>query len=373
MSIADQAPPARALMVASFRKLVSYARRALEAGGRDYAGADVRQARRGTALFGLVAALTIAFMLPLSPPTAALGGAGWAVAAGVILLFVGGSVWIRGECSFGQQLAANYVGLLLIAGLQWLAGGYDSPYHELYVLSAVAVAGIHPKRQVAVFLVALFLAGAAPLLYLGPSSEGLVTVGGQIIFLVGLTAVVMLLTHRVREQRVDLRRRAGAAQELARVDQLTGLGNRRAFDEALDREIARSLRVGSALTVGVADLDGFKHINDSLGHMKGDEFLRTAAKAIAEEVRRPDVCFRWGGDEFALVLPDTDRAGAELLAGRLCAAVKDACVVPGGSSISITTGFSELTGDGDAAELLAFADHELMARKAAGSSAPSEG
>ncbi len=369
----DRVRSARALTVAPFRQLVSYARRALEAGGRDYAGADLRQARRATALFGLVAASTIAVMLPLSPPTAVFGGVGWALAIGVILLFVGGSVWIRGECSFGQQLVANYVGVLLIAGLQWLAGGYDAPYHELYVLSAVAVAGIHPKRQVAVFLVVLFLAGAAPLLYLGASAEGLVTVGGQIIFLIGLTAVVMLLTHRVREQRVDLRRRAGAAQELARVDQLTGLGNRRAFDEALDREIARSLRVASALTVGVADLDGFKQINDSYGHVKGDEFLRTAANAIAEEVRRPDVCFRWGGDEFALVLPDTDRAGAELLAKRLCTAVKNACVVPDGTSISITTGFSELSGDGDAADLLAFADRELMARKAAGSSAPSGG
>jgi diguanylate cyclase (GGDEF)-like protein len=373
MSTTDHAPPPRALIVASLRQFVSYARAPLKARDDDYAGADLRQAHRATALFSVVSALTIAVMLPLSPPTAAVGGAGWVMAIGVMVLFLGGAVWIRGERSFGSQLAAVYVGMLLVAALEWLAGGYDSPYHELYVLAVVAVAGVHPKRRVALFLLVLSVASASPLLYVGVSGEGLVTIGGQMVFLIGLTAAVMLLMHRVREQRLDFRRRVGAARELARVDQLTGLGNRRAFDEVLDREIARSLRVGSSLTVGVADLDGFKQINDSFGHVKGDECLRTAARALADEVRGPDVCFRWGGDEFALVLPDTDRAGAELLAGRLCAAVREACVVPDGMSISITTGFSELRGEAGAAELLALADRELMARKGASSPAPGGG
>jgi diguanylate cyclase (GGDEF)-like protein len=373
VSNTDHAPPPRALIVASPRHLVSHARAALKARDDDYAGADLRQARRATALFSVVSAFTIAVMLPLSPPTAAVGGAGWVMAIGVMVLFLGGAVWIRGERSFASQLAAVYVGMLLVAALEWLAGGYDSPYHELYVLSVVAVAGVHPVRRVALFLPVLSVAGALPLLYQGVSGEALVTVGGQMVFLIGLSAAVMLLMHRVREQRLDLRRRAGAARELARVDQLTGLGNRRAFDEALDREIARSLRAGSPLTVGVADLDGFKQVNDFFGHVKGDECLRTAARALADEVRGPDVCFRWGGDEFALVLPDTDRAGAELLAGRLCAAVSQACEVPDGMSLSITTGFSELRGEASAAELLALADRELMARKGPSSSAPSGG
>jgi len=119
----------------------------------------------------------------------------------------------------------------------------------------------------------------------------------------------------------------------------------------------------------VADLDGFKHINDAFGHVKGDECLRQAAEALADEVRRPDTCFRWGGDEFALILPDTDRAGAELLAARLSSAVSGSCVAPDGSSVGVTTGFSELAGETTPDGLLDEADRELMVRK--GRSAPS--
>jgi diguanylate cyclase (GGDEF)-like protein len=340
------------------------AREALRPRRSDYAGADVRQARRITALLSFLGGITAVVTLPLSPPTVAFGASGWLLAGGVVLAFLAGGVWMRsGNSGFGLQLLASYFGLALVAVLEWLAGGWASSYNQLYFLPVVAVAGVQPKRQVALFLAALTAVALLPLGYVGVSAAGAATIGSRIVFWVGMTVAILLLMSRIREQRVGLFRRGEAAKELARVDALTGLGNRRAFDEALEREVARSQRTGTPLTVGVADLDGFKHINDAFGHVKGDECLRQAAEALAEEVRRPDTCFRWGGDEFALILPDTDRAGAELLAERLSAAVSGSCVTPDGSSFGVTTGFSELSGDGTPNGLLDEADRELMVRK----------
>lgn len=337
----------------------------------DYAGADVRQARRITALLSFLAGITAVVTLPLSPPTAAFGSAGWLLAAGVVLAFFAGGVWMRtGSSGFGLQLLAAYLGVGLIAVLEWTAGGWDASFHDLYLLPVVAVAGVQPKRQAALFLPTLTAVALLPLAYGGVSAAGLATIGSRVVFWVGLTVAILLLMSRIREQRVGLHRRGEAAQELARVDALTGLGNRRAFDEALEREVGRSQRAGTPLTVGVADLDGFKHINDAFGHVKGDECLRLAAEALAEEVRRPDTCFRWGGDEFALILPETDRAGAELLAARLSAAVTGSCIVPDGSAFGITTGFAELSGENTPDGLLEEADRELMVRKGRGTASP---
>ncbi len=98
------------------------------------------------------------------------------------------------------------------------------------------------------------------------------------------------------------------------MDPLTGLGNRRAFDEALAAATLRSSRTHTDLSVIVADLDSFKAINDAYGLPAGDRCLREVARAIDDAVRQPDSSFRWGGDEF-VVVADVDQAGAQGLAG----------------------------------------------------------
>jgi two-component system, cell cycle response regulator len=103
----------------------------------------------------------------------------------------------------------------------------------------------------------------------------------------------------------------------ALLDGLTGLANRRQAEEALAAELARSQRFGSPLAVVLADLDDFKSVNDRYGHATGDAVLREFAKVLRTTVREIDLCARWGGEEFLLVLPGTDADGAEHVADRI--------------------------------------------------------
>jgi diguanylate cyclase (GGDEF)-like protein len=106
-------------------------------------------------------------------------------------------------------------------------------------------------------------------------------------------------------------------QRQAITDDLTGLVNRRRFIEALDAEIERARSFGSPLTIVLADLDNFKQVNDAFGHHGGDVVLRAFADLIRSHVRDVDVSGRIGGEEFAILLPETDRAGAANVAERM--------------------------------------------------------
>jgi two-component system, cell cycle response regulator len=107
------------------------------------------------------------------------------------------------------------------------------------------------------------------------------------------------------------------ARQLAKTDGLTGIANHRSFQEALDREIARANRRASLFSLIFFDLDDFKKINDTYGHLVGDAILKDLVIRVMENIRTVDVFARYGGEEFALVLPETDRVGAEVLAHRI--------------------------------------------------------
>lgn len=101
--------------------------------------------------------------------------------------------------------------------------------------------------------------------------------------------------------------------QLARTDSLSGALNRRAFREQLDYALALAARSGQAVTLAYIDLDDFKRINDQLGHAAGDETIRQVVRVLIESTRRIDIVARLGGDEFGLLLPGTDRNGADQL------------------------------------------------------------
>jgi diguanylate cyclase (GGDEF)-like protein len=109
----------------------------------------------------------------------------------------------------------------------------------------------------------------------------------------------------------------------SRHDSLTGLANRRAYQERLAVEISRASRFGHALSLCLLDLDGFKEVNDRHGHPVGDEVLRAVARAI-DESRVADDAFRIGGDEFAILMPQTSPGEAEIAAGRLAERIREA-------------------------------------------------
>ncbi len=136
-----------------------------------------------------------------------------------------------------------------------------------------------------------------------------------------LTSVLGLDLDRSR-----LQRRVDAAESAALSDPMTGLGNRRAFERAVDQEEARCARFGHRAGVMVLDLDGLKDVNDTWGHAAGDDLLRRAGESIRRTLRTADQAFRIGGDEFALVLPEITTDGLSGLHARLTDALADAGV-----------------------------------------------
>jgi diguanylate cyclase (GGDEF)-like protein len=118
-----------------------------------------------------------------------------------------------------------------------------------------------------------------------------------------------------------LRRQKEYAELLARTDALTGLANRRAFDEAAEQEVERARRYNTPLALVMADLDHFKAINDRHGHHIGDRVLQHFAHVLSESVRNIDLVGRWGGEEFAILMPGTDLEEAAQVAERMRQAI----------------------------------------------------
>ena len=143
---------------------------------------------------------------------------------------------------------------------------------------------------------------------------------------------------------------------LAATDGLTGLPNRWSWEESLQRELARARRLRRPLCIATIDLDQFKALNDAHGHTAGDLHLRELAAAWTGTIRANDVLARYGGDEFALLLPDADRAQAVAVVERMRA------IAPGGFS----TGLAEWDGTEDAASLLERADIAVYRAKESG-------
>ena len=120
------------------------------------------------------------------------------------------------------------------------------------------------------------------------------------------------------------------------LDSLTGLLNRNTFDEALKRETSRAKRHDSNLTLLFLDLDNFKHINDTLGHLAGDEVLRKVAQLIMAEKRSEDIAARYGGEEITILLPETNKADGWLIGERIRKTIEEAEIYFEGNIIKIT-------------------------------------
>jgi diguanylate cyclase (GGDEF)-like protein len=164
---------------------------------------------------------------------------------------------------------------------------------------------------------------------------------------------------------IENARRFREARQLADLDALTGLHNRRFFHETLAREVARAHRYDRKLALIVFDLDDFKEINDKIGHLAGDSVLAEAAERMRSVVRSADIACRVGGDEFAVVLPESSLQDADQLYRRIQNAVSTRPIGQIGK-LYLSAGVAELRPEDDAVTFFERADHALYRAKDAG-------
>ena len=164
---------------------------------------------------------------------------------------------------------------------------------------------------------------------------------------------------------VENARRFREARQLADLDALTGLHNRRYFHETLAREVARAHRYQRNLALVIFDLDDFKAVNDRIGHLAGDGVLAEAAERVRDVVRSADIACRVGGDEFAVILPESQLGDADQLYRRLQKAVASRPLGEAGA-LNISAGVAELRPDDDSISFFQRADNALYGAKEAG-------
>ena len=202
-----------------------------------------------------------------------------------------------------------------------LTGGVASPFFFTFPL-IVGGAALVVTPVLTAALTAIATAGYLLAVFLG-TPNGLAEPASVAIVGINLTALLLLAyaaTAIAREQR----RARDAAIRLSTIDPLTGLFNRGFFFAALEREIARCARSGRGFCLLMMDLDELKTINDRMGHFHGDRVLREVGRIVSAGVRRIDTAARYGGDEFVVLLPETDPTGAFVLAEKMRIGVLDA-------------------------------------------------
>lgn len=150
---------------------------------------------------------------------------------------------------------------------------------------------------------------------------------------------------------------------MANTDPVTGLYNNRFLYKILGHELKRSKRYGLPLSIIFIDLNNFKHVNDLMGHPIGDVVLRKVSEKLLESVRATDVLARYGGDEFVVLMPQTDSCSSRVIINRLQELVRD-LVLPGGSKIGLSFGIAGYPEDGDSADqLMSIADKRMYENK----------
>ena len=255
------------------------------------------------------------------------------------------------------------VATLLVA----LTGGVASPFFFVYPLIVGGAAlVVTPAITLGLALTAAF--GYLLAVILGSPTGAtaipitIATVGINLTAMILLAYVAMVIAREQRSSR-------DAAIRLSTIDPLTSLFNRGFFFAALEREIARSARSGRGFCLLMMDLDELKAINDRLGHFHGDRVLNAVGQVVSDGVRRIDTAARYGGDEFVVLLPETDPTGAFVLAEKIRIGVNELALDLPDDTVrpSLSVGVVSFPEDGSTAdELMISADRAMYASKRAG-------
>jgi diguanylate cyclase (GGDEF)-like protein len=252
-------------------------------------------------------------------------------------------------------LALLLAAVAAVAYLDRSVGG-DFDLRLVYFLIVLCGAMLLPR------LLALAIAAAVAIV-----SVGVIAATGSALIVNGLTHLLMygyaaLLTSNWEQERRRLMR-------MSRVDELTGLRNLRALQEQLPTWLGPAARTGRRMAVMMMDVDGFKTVNDHLGHGVGNELLKELANLLRFAVRVGDEPYRFGGDEFVLLLSDADAEGANIVATRIQEIYRSMGQTLRGTDVlvSLSIGIAVFPDDGTTPEvLLARADEALYAAKRSG-------
>jgi diguanylate cyclase (GGDEF)-like protein len=256
--------------------------------------------------------------------------------------------------------------LALVSGLVALTGYASSPFAMLFALAAVAAALAHgPRAGLSAALLATVAFGAVLLI-----DPGLVSYGAEdaLRLSVGLVAT-WLLAFVAIAYAGHQRRTVARAITLSRTDPLTGLANRSQLFVTLEQEVSRTRRSDRGFCILMIDLDGLKAVNDSVGHLRGDEVLRSLGQVIRGSIRTVDSCYRYGGDEFVVLLPETDIVGAFVVAEKIRVGAEELGMsIAGAESLtSVSIGLVSHPEDGlSAEELMTAADRAMYQAKKLG-------
>ena len=310
-------------------------------------------ARFGALLFGGGAAVTaLGLLLPHQTQVddAGLAAVATGAALGAAALILSGERMPRWAFQLVALSGTVFVSLALLFNGERSGGpaGGDEMYYLWVVLYAAYFFGpIATAMQAA----GIALAYAATLIAIDPGpiavSRWLSTVG----LVVGSAVVVRLLSARVA-------RLVASLERMARTDHLTGMPNRLAFEELFERQVTCALRTNRPFALLLADLDRFKELNDRLGHAAGDAALAELGRLFSAELG-PDVAARVGGDEFAVLLPETDRDGARETGDRIARAVFDRLRARG-APVTLSYGVSTFGADGRTLDDLTKAADEAL-------------
>ncbi len=296
----------------------------------------------------------LAFVLVLLPPAEENSSA--LLSAALLCVLIAASAFLVPweKLPAGAQALGPLAYFVVIALLREAEGGSVSGYGALILLPICWLALYGTRGQLSVALVVMVVMFVVPIILLGephyPSSEW-----RRALMWAGVGPVVGLTVQRLVSQRREL---IGKLREVARADGLTGVANRRAWDEELPRELSRARRSGKPMSVALLDLDHFKAFNDSRGHQAGDQLLMDAAIGWGKQIKDADLIARYGGEEFAVLLPNCPVIEACGIAERLRE------VTPGEETCSV--GIACWDGSESSEALIARADHALYEAKGKG-------
>jgi diguanylate cyclase (GGDEF)-like protein len=307
--------------------------------------------RSGAAIYAGAALLTVlAATLPGGQGGMALEPGAVALVASLVLLGIGTRLPTWVVFLFGP-LGVALIGVAVATSDSYGDGAV------LYMWPAVWTAYFFRTRGAILIVAWIGIVHAVALMTLPPDQ-------GSVERWLDVEVAVAVVAAVVRGLAIRQARLVDRLAQEARVDPLTGLLNRRGFDERLGLELARAARDQTWLTVVRFDVDHFKQINDTYGHDAGDRVLAWLGRAVTERIRGVDAAARVGGDELIIVVPRTDAAAGRALADRIRAIV--ATARPEGIDVSVSAGVASLLAPQGGAQILEEADQALYRAKAAG-------